>query len=134
MDAQHSRDYGCQKHLQGHGHPADEQTHCNTTCYRASVKVPDHRLCEGISEPASECVGLAFSTANLLVQLVAQNCCIWQTISEPVTGHVWSFSRNTGVAEYLNVVTRKLLSFSELFRALGCLSESHQSSMANQLR
>jgi len=134
MDAQHSRDHGCQKHLQGHRHPADEQTHCNTTCYRASVKVPDHRLCEGISEPAPERVRFAFFTANLLVQLVAQNCCIWQTISEPVNGHDWSFSNNTRVAEYPNVVTRKLLSFSELFCAQGCLCKSHRSTMATQLR
>ena len=90
MDAHYRCEHGCKQHLQWHGNPTYKQAYRYTARHRASVKVPHHRLCEGISDPEPNALFFFAGSAQLLLQRVSQFGCIGQTVFEPVIWHVCS--------------------------------------------
>ena len=112
MDAQHSREHGCHQHLHGQWHPANKQAYRNASGHRAPIKVPDHRVGNGIPDPAPQWVRFIVRATNLLTQLSSDRSWVRQIPVKPVTGHSEYTDGRNGKPQHNNVVVRILLNYS----------------------
>ncbi|MFT6874748.1 MAG: hypothetical protein ACI9XK_001865 [Granulosicoccus sp.] len=112
MDAQHSREYGCQKHLHREWHPANKQPYRHPASDRAPIKVPDHWLGNGVPNPTSQHVWLSVRTTNLVIQLASEGRRIRQMSFQPVTAHDHYIDRKNREPQHNNVLALALLNYS----------------------
>lgn len=112
MDAQNSREYGCQKHLHGNRYPACKQPYSNSASDRAPVEVPDHWLGKSLSYPTAQGIRIVVFTTNPVIQLASECRRICQVPFKSVTAHGYYSAEESRKPQQINVVTLYLLNYS----------------------